>query len=132
MPTSVAIERISIRLLLLLNTLVLLLHLAIILKFIPYDIVWGGRLKNDGDMYFLETISIAANLLFSFLVMIKGGYINIKVSNKLINILLWVFVVLYLLNTLGNIFAATIFEKCFAVITLIFALLTGIVLLSKK
>jgi len=49
---------------------VLLFHLSIILKIIPYEITWGGRLKNDSEMYVFETISIVINL-FLFLILTK-------------------------------------------------------------
>ncbi len=118
--------------LLTLNTVVLLFHISLLLKIVPYDIAWGGRLKSDAEMYQMEAISIAVNLLFSAVLLIKGGWLPITVPVKVINILLWIFLALFLLNTIGNLFAATLFEKCFAVVTLIFSLLIGIVLLAKK
>jgi len=36
-------------------------HLLILLKIIPYEITWGGKLKNDNEMYVFEIISIIIN-----------------------------------------------------------------------
>lgn len=83
-------------------------------------------------MYRLEAVSIAVNLLFSVVLLVKGGWVRITVPVRIVNILLWIFFALFLLNTVGNLFAATLFEKCFAVLTLIFSLLIGVVLFSKK
>ena len=58
----------AINLMLYLLVVVILFHLCIMLKIVPYEISWGGRLKNDTEMYVFETISIIINLLlFSIL-----------------------------------------------------------------
>lgn len=119
-------------LLVILNTLVLLFHIAILLKIIPYTIAWGGKLKSDADMYKFEVISVSVNLLFTWVLLHKGRFIRQSLGPKLINVLLWIFLVMYLLNTVGNLFAITMFEKCFAVLTLIFSLLIVLLLRYKK
>jgi hypothetical protein len=43
---------------------VILFHIAVIVKVIPYGIAWGGRLQNDAEMYVFEAISILVNLFF--------------------------------------------------------------------
>ena len=37
-------------------------HILIVFGIIPYEYVWGGRLKNDAQMYISETVSIVLNL----------------------------------------------------------------------
>lgn len=64
----------AIRIMLWLLSAVMVFHLSIILKIVPYEITWGGRLKNESEMYVFETISLVINLsLFSALLM-KGRY----------------------------------------------------------
>lgn len=108
-----------------------LFHLCIIAKVIPYDISWGGRLKNDTEMYVFETIAVLLNLVLGWILLIKGGFIRAVVSLKVVNSILWVFLILFVLNTIGNIFARTNFEKLFALLTLALAILLGIVLRKK-
>ena len=110
---------------------VILFHLCIILKIIPYDIAWGGRLKNDADMYLFETASLLINLFLGYLLLMKAGAIQHKFSDKAIQIILWIFFALFILNTLGNIFAKTSFEKSFAIITGLSALLIWSILRKK-
>jgi len=55
---------------------VILFHLSIILKIVPYEITWGGRLKNDSEMYVFETVSILINLFLSLILLIKGKYVR--------------------------------------------------------
>lgn len=111
---------------------IILFHLAIILKLIPYDITWGGRLKNDAEMYAFEALSIGLNLVLGFALLIKAGYLRQILPIRVIHIILWGFLVLFALNTIGNVFAETKFEKGFAVLTLAFVVLLGIILLDKK
>ncbi|WP_341225314.1 hypothetical protein [uncultured Arcticibacterium sp.] len=111
---------------------IILFHLSIILKVIPYDITWGGRLKNDAEMYVFETASILINLFLCFILLIKGQYIRAFLSLKFVNITLWIFVILFGLNTIGNVFAKTNFEKYFALLTLTSAILILIILRKGK
>jgi hypothetical protein len=104
-------------------SLALLFHLCILIKLIPYQITWGGRLTNDTEMYVFETISISVNLLLMLVVFAKANYIRPFLSEKIMNIVLWFFVAVYLLNTIGNLFAKTLLEKSFSLLTLVLAYL---------
>ena len=65
---------------------VILFHVCIILKIIPYDIAWGGRLTNDAEMYVFETISILINIFLSIILLMKDNIIEYKFSAKVINV----------------------------------------------
>jgi hypothetical protein len=106
-------------------------HFCIILKLIPYNIAWGGRLQNDIEMYVFETISILINLFLMMILLMKGNYIQFKFSDKTIKIILWIFIGIFGLNTIGNLFAKTDFEKIFTGITFILALLLWLVVKNK-
>lgn len=122
----------SINILLGLFAVVMLFHLTIIFKIIPYDIAWGGRLQSDSEMYVFETISIFVNLFLALVVLMKGGYVKTVINMKIIDIILWAFVVIFILNTIGNILAKTIIEKSFAALTLGSAILIWIILRKKN
>ena len=111
---------------------VILFHICIILKIIPYDITWGGRLTNDAEMYVFETISILINVFLSWVLLMKGNLVKFKLSNKVVNGILWIFFAIFILNTIGNIFAKTFFEKFFALLTGLSALLIWNILKEKK
>ena len=104
-------------------SIVVFLHIFIMVKVIPYAIAWGGRLQNDEQMYLFETVSIIVNLFLIFILLMKGRYIRLQLKEKLLNLVLWIFSILFLLNTVGNLFAQTNFEKMFAVLTLTLAIL---------
>ncbi len=112
--------------------LIVLFHLCIITKIIPYDITWGGRLTNDIEMYIFETISILINVFLSWVLLMKGNFVKYKFSNQLVNVILWIFFVIFILNTIGNIFAKTFFEKYFSILTGISAILIWNIIKQKK
>jgi len=121
----------SIKILLILLAAVIMFHMSVIAKIVPYDIAWGGRLQNDSQMYVFESISILIVLFLGLVLLMKGEYVKIRFRNKTVNIILWGFLALFLLNTIGNIFARTDFEKSFAVLTFLFSILIWMILRAK-
>lgn len=120
--------KIAIKLLLGLVVAVTLFHLAILVKLVPYDITWGGRLKNDAQMVVFETLSIALNLWLGFVLLVKGAYIKQLLPLKMVNLVLWAFLGLFSVNTLANLVAKTTVEKSFALLTLAFSGLLWLIL----
>ena len=125
--------KLTIKMLLWLIAAVTLFHLAVLIKIIPYEITWGGKLKNDAEMYLFESISILINLFLAYVLLVKGEYVSKLISTEVVNIILWVFLFIFGLNTLGNILAETLFEKSLSLLTLVFTfLLWNILKKSKK
>ncbi len=121
----------AIKVLIWLLAAIIIFHLCIILKIVPYDIAWGGRLKSDTEMYVFETISVVINLFLGVVVLIKGNYMRQIIPSKIVTIILWAFLILFGINTIGNIFAKTNFEKSFALLTLTLSILIWVILKSK-
>ena len=111
---------------------IILFHFFIILKIIPYHIAWGGQLTTDNEMYVFESISILVNIFLSWFLLMKIDYVKFKFSTKTVNIILWIFFGLFVLNTVGNIFAKSNFEKFFAILTALFAILIWNILKRNK
>lgn len=74
-------------------------------------------------MHIFEFISIGVNSFFLFVLLQKGNYIRQFFGAKALTIILWLFFAIFTLNTIGNLFAETNFERSFTVLTLINALL---------
>jgi hypothetical protein len=108
--------------------LVIAFHFLILVKIIPFNIAWGGWLKSEQEMYMFESISITLNLFLIWILSLKAK----NVKRKFIDITLWIFFVIFSLNTIGNLFAHTNFEKYFSILTLIFALLLLKILWKKN
>jgi len=104
---------------------ILIFHVFIIVGFIPYSIIWGGKMKTHDDMLVMEGISIGINLLFLGIVFLRFSQRNnASLVNKL-RIAFWLFFVLFSLNTLGNLFAETLTETLiFTPLTILLAVLS--------
>jgi hypothetical protein len=114
-------------------SLVLLFHFSILTQLIPFKIVWGGKLNSQKQMIGFETISIIVNLFIVLIVCLKGQHIRNSISEKVINAFLWVFFIIFSLNTFGNMFAESFVEKIvFTPLTLLLAICFWLILKDKK
>jgi hypothetical protein len=117
----------------LLSGMIIIFHFLVLLKIIPFENVWAGKLKSVDEMYVYESISIVVNCLLILIILIKAQIINPTISPKVINTLLWIFVILFILNTLGNLTSKTSLETIVATpLTFIFALLCLRIVLNTK
>jgi hypothetical protein len=91
-------------------SLVLVYHIAIITGLIPYEATWGGRLQNREQMLRFETVSIVVNLFILTVILIKGGYLKLKLPTMVLKVLLWAFAALFALNTVGNLASTSMLE----------------------
>lgn len=118
--------------LLILLSLFLLLHFTILIKIIPYNLIWGGRLKTDKEMYRFETFSIIINSLFVIVVLVQANYFTIDVPKKIITYILWLMAGLFLLNTLGNAISKNKLEqRLFTPVTILLAIFSLVLALSN-
>jgi hypothetical protein len=98
---------------LLIFSLIILFHFLVMLQVIPSGIVWGGRLQDRSQLLVFEAISITVNLIMLGVVAIHAGLLKVPISARVIRVALWAMFVLFLLNTLGNLFSKNEFEKLF-------------------
>lgn len=118
-------------LLLIVFLLTVLFHLLVLTGVIPFSGVWGGRLETVQDMYRFEAVSILINILVLYVLIQKRKNLLEGSPNKVINVVLWIFMGLFLLNTVGNLFAESVVEKVLATpLTLIISVL--IYLINRK
>lgn len=112
--------------------LFLLLHFLMLLKIIPYNLVWGGRLKTDKEMYRFEIFSILINSLFIIVVLMKANFLSIGIERKIITYALWLMTGLFLLNTLGNALSKNKLEqRLFTPLTILLAIFSLILAISN-
>ena len=89
----------------------LLFHISILLKIVPYEITWGGKLKTEVEMYVFEIFSVLINSFFILVLSQKGCFVEPFFGKKTVSITLWIFFVIFVLNTFRNLFAKTAFKK---------------------
>ncbi|TKC15860.1 hypothetical protein [Robertmurraya kyonggiensis] len=97
--------RLASNLIITINTTALLMHVLILLKIVPYDFVWGGRLKSESDLVIFESMSIVVQILFITIIAVKAGYIFKGKFKRTVNVGTWVMFGLMVLNTIGNLFS---------------------------
>lgn len=86
-------------------SVVMLFHILVLVGIIPFGVTWGGRLNNVEEMYVFETISLAVNLFLIVVLLLKGQFIKNQIAAKWLNGIIWLFAILFALNTVGNLFA---------------------------
>lgn len=118
--------------LLILLTFIVIFHFLVIFGIVPFQNVWGGRLKTFEEMLKFESASIVINLIFMAVILVKSGFWKTKTSPKIITIFLWIMTILFALNTIGNLFAVNNLEKYIATpITFILSILCFILAIEK-
>jgi hypothetical protein len=118
--------------LLILLLLFLILHFIIMLKIIPYNLVWGGRLKSDREMYRFEIFSILLNVLFVIVILEQADFVAIDIPKKIITYALWLMTALFCLNTFGNAISKNkIEQRLFTPATILLAVFSLILALSN-
>lgn len=109
------------------------LHILILSGLIPYEAVWGGRLQSHEQMVKFETTSIGINLLLIGIVSLRGRLLKTTIPPLVITIALWLMVILFILNTVGNVLSENRVERIvFTPLTIILALLSLRLAIHKK
>ena len=126
-------EKFASRGLVILFSLLIVFHLLVLTGIIPFQMVWGGRLKDIGKMYSFEAVSIVLNLLMLGVVAVRSGLVSCRINPLVIQILLWMMVALFILNTVGNLLSINETEKLiFTPLTLMLAIFCIRLALSKE
>ena len=126
-------KRIALKLMIGLLSIVLVFHLCVLFEIISYKIVWAGKLKSKEEMYVFEAVSILINFFLIIVLYIKFQNIKKSETNRIINIIIWLFVFLFALNTLGNLFAENLIEQILGtLLTFISATLCWIIVKKKN
>ena len=126
-------KRIALKLMIGLLSIVLVFHLCVLFEIISYKIVWAGKLNSKEEMYVFEAVSILINFFLIIVLCIKFQNIKKSETNRIINIIIWVFVFLFALNTLGNLFAESLIEQILGtLLTFISATLCWIIVKKKN
>lgn len=92
-------------------SLLLVFHCCVLLKLIPYQLIWGGRLKSDQEMIRFEVVSIVLTIAMLCFMLIQSGFLHLVLSNTFKTTVLLIMAVLFFLSTLGNFSSNNNLEK---------------------
>ncbi len=118
----------AVQMIYLLFGLFFIFHLLVItgivfFDYVPIDFLWGGQMESKQQLLIFEFVSLVVLTLCFFVIWIKQKQ-QLKYFTKftgVVNVFLWALLILFVLNTIGNIFAKTTFEKMMAIVTVLFA-----------
>ena len=103
---------------------VIVYQLLVVFSVIPYEAAWGGRLQSHSQMVVFETISLLVLGFLLVTVMMWRRFFAWSLPENFLKVILWVFIVIFLLNTIGNLFAENFYERLIATpLTLLAAVL---------
>lgn len=92
-------------------SITIIFHLLVLLRIIPFTIIWGGKIKTAEEMYAFESASLFLNIIFLALVLLKARALKKNAQSKGLDIFLYCIAVLFALNTAGNLFSESTTEK---------------------
>jgi hypothetical protein len=105
--------------------LLLLMHVLILARVIPYDVIWGGNIKDESQLYVFEISALVINGLFLLITAIKLGYVTASKLNRAASIGMWITFAYFAMNTIGNLSSGVSWEKLlFAPLSIVLALLS--------
>ncbi|NBP68681.1 MAG: hypothetical protein EBU52_08030 [Cytophagia bacterium] len=118
-------EKFAAKSLIVLFSLTIVFHVTVFVGVIPMDLIWGGRLQTKEDLYFFESVSLLLNGLMLWVVTSRMNYSKATGNKKVISVILWVMVILFSLNTIGNLMAFNSLETyIFTPVTFLMAVLS--------
>lgn len=117
-------QSVAATILLILLILLATFHLLVLVRVVPHDIIWSGKIRNSKQLVRLELISLLVLAVAIGLVLLNLGWIGLNVHPLIVTIGNWALFGFFVLNTLGNLTAKTKVEKYgFGLLTLMMAVL---------
>jgi hypothetical protein len=108
-------------------------HLLIMTSVIDYTAVWGGRLNSYDEMIVFESVSVLLQSVLIVALLIKQKFIQLPVPIKAVNFILWIYLIVFALNTIGNLAAINVWERVIGTLaTLVTTLLLWRILSDTK
>jgi hypothetical protein len=86
-------------------------HLCVIAGLVPMNIVWGGKVSRRSELIPLEIVSISVLLICTTVTAIRAGYLPYGKNSRLPRLAMYLLALLFALNTVGNLFAESAFER---------------------
>jgi len=117
-------ERLALVMLAIILSIMSVFHLLVILGVIPFGMIWGGQMKQRGQIILPELFSLCFTLIMLLIVFTRAGWNRLNIPPQITRIAFWTMFGIFILNTLGNLSSVNLFEKLvFAPLTAILSLL---------
>ncbi|MGD8627799.1 MAG: hypothetical protein PVH52_01830 [bacterium] len=105
--------------------LLIVMHVLLLARVIPYDVVWGGNITDESQFYVFEISALILNALFLLIAAIKLGYMGAPRLKRAADIGIWIVFAYFAMNIIGNLTAKSSWEKViFIPLSIVLALLS--------
>lgn len=101
-------------------SILFILHIGVLLHFIPSETFWGGRIQSEEQLLSTELAALVITVLMTLPVFLRMRIWAHGKTSGLVG--LWIIFVFMLLNTIGNLFAKTTTEKLLSIPALMLAI----------
>ena len=86
-------------------------HLMVLLRVVPHTVIWGGRISGRGQIVTMELVSLLVIAAAGVTAYLRGRSLTAGHAVPALGALMWILAGLFALNSLGNLFAETNFER---------------------
>lgn len=119
--------------LLLIFGLVVVFHFCVLIRIVPINMIWGGKMADTSNIYLVEAIALVLVFWMLLTVLLKTQVIKNSFSTKTIRNSLYVMLVFFILNTIGNLLSENSIEKMVvAPVTLLITFLLLVLVFYKQ
>jgi hypothetical protein len=114
--------------------LLALFHILIIFQVIPTHMIWGGQFnKFSFNLMLMEFLALIILLIFFLIILAKIGYLRLQKYGKIIDAGMWIIVIYFVLNTIGNLASNISAEKwIFTPISIVISFFALVLAAGKK
>ena len=113
------------------SALLLILHLLVLFGIVPPQIIWDTTITDKASIAISEAIAIFFLAVFVTGILAKLKHPAFKLFYRLSDSFLWIMVVYFLLNVIGDLMSDSAVEKLlYAPLTLIFSVLVILFILA--
>ncbi len=113
-------------------TLLAVFHVLVLCRFIPPDIVWGGRAQSGRSLMLLESLALVVTGFFLLTAAVKVGFIRGRGPKKAADVFIWVMIVYFAANIAGNLAIGSPLEKLIFIPLLMVMIACSAVVAVKK
>lgn len=101
-------------------SILFVLHIGVLLHFIPSETFWGGRIQSEEQLLSAELAALVVTTLMSIPVLLRLDILKSTRARGIPGI--WIICIFMLLNATGNLMAKSTLEKTLAIPALLFAI----------
>ena len=98
-----------------LNSIIVFYHICVLMQYIPYTLIYGGKIHTLEEMYLYEVFSLIVNILILSIIYLKKKFIIEKKHNTKLDLMVYGLCGVFMFVSLYNLLAFNLVEILIAV-----------------